>query len=45
VVRKKLGLTLFSEKKGSARLYRVTAGEQPGQPFKSNPKVSAQAAA
>jgi Protein of unknown function (DUF3489) len=45
VVRKKLGLTLLSEKTGGARVYRVTAGQQPGQPSKSKPKVSAQAAA
>ena len=45
VVRKKLGLTLLSEKTGGARVYRVTAGQQPGQSSKSKPKVSAQAAA
>jgi len=45
VVRKKLGLTLLSEKTGGARVYHVTAGQQSGQPSKSKPKVSAQAAA
>jgi hypothetical protein len=45
VVRKKLGLTLLSEKTDGARVYRVTAGQQPGQSSKSKPKVSAQAAA
>ena len=41
VVRKKLGLTLISEKAGAARVYRVPVG----QPFKSKPKIAAQAAA
>ena len=42
VVRKKLGLTLISEKAGAAeRVYRVPAG----QPTKSKPKIAAQAAA
>ena len=41
VVRKKLGLTLISEKAGAARVYRVPAG----QPSKSKPNISAQAAA
>ena len=45
VVRNKLGLTLLSEKAGGDRVYRVMAGQQPGQPSKSKPKVSAQAAA
>jgi Protein of unknown function (DUF3489) len=45
VVRKKLGLTLLSEKPDGERIYRVTAGQQPGQPSKSKLKVSAQAAA
>ena len=38
VVRKKLGLTLISEKAGDARVYRVTDR----RPAKSKPKVSTQ---
>src|ERR1700736_4552188 len=41
VVRKKLGLTLISEKAGAERVYRVPAG----QPSKSKSKISAQSAA
>ncbi len=41
VVRKKLGLTLISEKAGAARIYHVPAG----QPAKSKTKLSAQPAA
>jgi hypothetical protein len=41
VVRKKLGLTLISEKAGDERVSRVTVG----QPSKSKPKISAQPAA
>ncbi len=39
VVRKKLGLTLNSEKNSSARVYRVVAGKRP------TPKIKSQAAA
>jgi hypothetical protein len=39
--RKKLGLTLISEKAGAERAYRVPAGP----PSKSKPKIAAQAAA
>ncbi len=41
VVRKKLGLTLISEKVGAERVYRVPVG----QPTKSKPKIFAQPAA
>ncbi len=41
VVRKKLGLTLKSEKAGAERVCRVTVGP----PSKSKPKISAQPAA
>jgi hypothetical protein len=43
VVRKKLGLTLTSEKTDGERVYRVSAGK-PSKP-KSNPNISAPAAA
>ena len=41
VVRKKLGLTLLSEKAGAERIYRVPVS----QPSKSRTKISAQPAA
>jgi Protein of unknown function (DUF3489) len=41
VVRKKLGLTLISEKAGAERVYRVPAG----QPAKSKSKIAARSAA
>ena len=41
VVRKKLGLTLTSEKTDGERIYRVTAGK----PSKSKPKIAAPPAA
>ena len=41
VVRKKLGLTLLSEKAGAERVYRVKAG----QPSKSKPTITASPAA
>jgi hypothetical protein len=41
VVRKKLGLTLKSEKAGAERVYRVPVGP----PSKSKPKIAAQPAA
>jgi hypothetical protein len=41
VVRKKLGLTLISEKNDGDRVYRVMANK----PAKSKPKISAQPAA
>jgi hypothetical protein len=45
VVRKKLGLTLLSEKADDDdRVYRVTGGQQSGQPAKSKPKIAAIAA-
>ena len=46
VVRKKLGLTLLSEKAdGDVRVYRVTAGQPSRQPAKSKPKISDKTAA
>ena len=46
VVRKRLGLTLISKKvDADDRVYRVTAGQQPGQPAKSKPKIAAKTAA
>jgi Protein of unknown function (DUF3489) len=45
VVRKKLGLTLISEKNDGDRLYRVTGDQQSGQPTKSKPKIPANPAA
>jgi hypothetical protein len=41
VVRKKLGLTLISEKAGAERVYRVPVGQR----TKSKPKIAAQPAA
>ena len=41
VVRRKLGLTLISEKAGAERVYRVPVG----QPSKSKSKIAAQSAA
>jgi hypothetical protein len=43
VVRKKLGLTLTSEKAAGERMYRVTGGKPPKST--SNPNISAPAAA
>jgi hypothetical protein len=43
VVRKKLGLTLTSEKAEGERTYRVTTGKPPKS--KSNPNIAAPAAA
>jgi Protein of unknown function (DUF3489) len=45
VVRKKLGLTLLSEKTDDDRIYRVTGDQHSGQPTKSRPKISANLAA
>jgi hypothetical protein len=46
VVRKKLGLTLLSEKAdGDDRVYCVTGSRQPLQPTKSKPKIAAKTAA
>jgi hypothetical protein len=45
LVRKKLGPTLISDKTDGDRVYRVTSGQQPKQPSKSKPKISAPVAA
>jgi hypothetical protein len=46
VVRKKLGLTLISEKAdGDDRVYRLTGDQQSGQPAKSKPKIASKTAA
>jgi Protein of unknown function (DUF3489) len=41
VVRKKPGLMLLSEKTSGDSVYGLTAGQEPGRPSKSKPKVSA----